>query len=134
MTECVSYISNLKVLSHEEVEGGTGMGSDGANATATIPQETQAQVSTLLCLLLKQQLWKLNTHIKTFTLRQKRSHFIIKGTTFKVKRVNHQTKLHRLAEANLVVTKNLIFDLISLLTFDTRALCVAKQCCKYRAL
>lgn len=41
------------------------MGSDGANATATIPQETQAQVSTLLCLLLKQQLWKLNTHIKT---------------------------------------------------------------------
>lgn len=56
------------------------MGSDGANATATIPQETQAQVSTLLCLLLKQQLWKLNTHIKT-------SHFIIKGTTFKVKRV-----------------------------------------------
>lgn len=62
MTECVSHISNLKVLSHEEVEGGTGMGSDGANATATIPQETQAQVSTLLCLLLKQQLWKLNTH------------------------------------------------------------------------
>lgn len=38
------------------------MGSDGADATATIPQEPQAQVSTLLGLLLKQQLWKLNAH------------------------------------------------------------------------
>lgn len=75
------------------------MGSDGANATATIPQETQAQVSTLLCLLLKQQLWKLNTHIKTFTLRHKRSHFIIKGTTFKVKRVNSPNKTAQISRS-----------------------------------
>lgn len=58
----VAHISNLKVLSHEEVEGGACVGSDGADATATVPQEPQAQVSTLLGLLLKQQLWKLNTH------------------------------------------------------------------------
>lgn len=35
------------------------MGPDGADAAAAVPQEPQAQVCTLLCLLLKQQLREL---------------------------------------------------------------------------
>lgn len=80
----VSHISNLKVLSHEEVEGGAGVGSDGANATATVPQEPQAQVSTLLCLLLKQQLWKLKHTLRLIHYATKHHTSKIKGTVFHV--------------------------------------------------
>lgn len=55
-----TYIANLKVLPHEEVEGGTGVGSDGAYAAAAAPQQSQAQISTLLRFLLKEQLRKLH--------------------------------------------------------------------------
>lgn len=58
----LSHISDLKVLSHEEVERCAGVGSDGADAAATVSEETQTQIGTLFRLFLKQQLWKLNTH------------------------------------------------------------------------
>lgn len=32
-----TYITNLKVLPHEEVEGGAGVGPDGSNAAAAAP-------------------------------------------------------------------------------------------------
>lgn len=35
------------------------MRTDGADAAAAVPQEPQAEVSTQLCVLLKQQLWEL---------------------------------------------------------------------------
>lgn len=54
-----THVPDLEVLPHEEVQGGTGMGPDGANAAAAVPQEPQAQVCTLLCLLFKQQLREL---------------------------------------------------------------------------
>ena len=65
-TKC-AYVADLKILPHEEVEGGAGVGADGADAAATAPQQPQAKVCTLLCLLLKQQLWELHTH-NTHTL------------------------------------------------------------------
>lgn len=49
-----TYIANLKVLPHEEVEGSTGMGSDRAYAAAAAPQQSQTQISTLLCFFLKE--------------------------------------------------------------------------------
>lgn len=36
-----THIANLKILSHEEVEGCAGVGSDDANATAAAPQQSQ---------------------------------------------------------------------------------------------
>lgn len=54
-----THVANLEVLPHEEVQGGTGVGPDGVDAAAAVPQEPQAQVCTLLCLLLKQQLREL---------------------------------------------------------------------------
>ncbi len=111
-----SHISNLKVLSHEEVEGGAGVGSDCADATATIPQEPQAQVSTLLGLLLKQQFWKLNTHYDLDTVT--RDH---------VKRVNTKQNCLDLLELNWSIQtqqKILLFDLISVHSPLTRELSV----------
>lgn len=56
---CDTYVADLKVLPHEQVERGAGVGSDDADAAAAAPQQPQTQVSTLLGLLLKQQLRKL---------------------------------------------------------------------------
>lgn len=56
---CDTYVADLKVLPHEQVERRAGVGSDDADAAAAAPQQPQAQVSTLLGLLLKQQLRKL---------------------------------------------------------------------------
>lgn len=48
-----AYVANLEVLAHEEVEGGAGMGADGADAAAAVAQEPQAEVGTQLRVLLK---------------------------------------------------------------------------------
>lgn len=73
-------------------------------------------------------------HTLSLKLHHKTSYFIIKGTTFKAKRVIAKQNRTDQQKLNWAQLKNLFFDLISLLTFDTRALCVAKQCCKYSAL
>jgi len=54
-----TYISNLKVLSHEHVERSTSVGSDICEYRAAVTQQSQAEVSTLLGVFLKQQLRKL---------------------------------------------------------------------------
>lgn len=58
-TSSCTNVADLKVLPHEEVEGGAGVGSDGADAAAAAPQQSQTQVGTLLRLLLEQQFRKL---------------------------------------------------------------------------
>lgn len=55
-----THVANLKVLPHEEVQGGTGVGPNGTYAAAAAPQQSQTQISTLLCLLLKEQFRKLH--------------------------------------------------------------------------
>lgn len=65
-----THIADLKVLSHEEVEGGAGVGPDGTYAAAAAPQQSQTQVSTLLRFLLEQQFRKLH--------RQKEKHKLTK--------------------------------------------------------
>lgn len=67
-----TYISNLKVLPHEQIKRGGGVTSDRANATAAVTQETQAQVGTKLCILFKQHLWELHTKTHSFTLYTRR--------------------------------------------------------------
>lgn len=54
-----TYVADLKVLPHKQVERRAGVGSDDADAAAAAPQQPQTQVGTLLGLLLKQQLRKL---------------------------------------------------------------------------
>lgn len=56
---CDTDVADLKVLPHKQVERRAGVGSDDADAAAAAPQQPQTQVSTLLGLLLKQQLRKL---------------------------------------------------------------------------
>ena len=51
-----THVANLEVLSHEQVEGGAGVGADGADAGTAVAEQAQAQVRTLLRLLLKQEL------------------------------------------------------------------------------
>lgn len=63
----LTHVSNLKVLPHEEVEGGAGVGSDGTYATAAAPQKSQAQVCTLLRLFFKQKFRELKTQIHFIT-------------------------------------------------------------------
>lgn len=63
-----TYISDLKVLPHEQVKRGRGVTPDGTNTTAAVTQETQAQVGTKLRVLFKQHLWELDIHMWTFTL------------------------------------------------------------------
>lgn len=48
-----TYISNLKVLSHEQIKGGRGVTSDRADAAAAVAQQTQTQVCTKFCVLFK---------------------------------------------------------------------------------
>lgn len=54
-----TYMANLEILAHEEVEGGAGMCANGADAAAAVPQEPQAEVGTQLRVLLEQQLREL---------------------------------------------------------------------------
>lgn len=54
-----TYIPNLKVLPHEKVKRGTSMGPYGTDAAAAMSEKPEAQISTLLCLFLKQELRKL---------------------------------------------------------------------------
>lgn len=67
MKSVQTYISNLKVLPHEEVERGGGVTPDCADAAAAVTQETQAQVGTQLRVLFKQHLWELDKHTQVFT-------------------------------------------------------------------
>lgn len=60
-----TYIANLEILAHEEVEGGAGVCADGADAAAAVSQEPQAEVGAQLRVLLKQQLWELPPRGKT---------------------------------------------------------------------
>lgn len=55
-----THVANLKVLPHEEVEGGAGMGPDGTYAAAAAPQQSQTQISTLLRFFLEQKFRKLH--------------------------------------------------------------------------
>lgn len=48
-----TYISYFKVVPHEEVEWSSSMGPHSANAGGAVFEQLQAQVSTLLCLLIK---------------------------------------------------------------------------------
>lgn len=54
-----TYVADLEILAHEEVERGAGVHADGADAAAAVSQEPQAEVSTELGVLLEQQLWEL---------------------------------------------------------------------------
>ena len=62
-----THIADLEVLPHEQVERGGSVRADGADAAAAVSQQAQTQVSTLLRLLLKQQLGELHTHTHTHT-------------------------------------------------------------------
>lgn len=55
-----TYISDLKVLPHEQVERSGGVTPDGADAAAAVTQETQAQVGAQLRVFFKQHLWELD--------------------------------------------------------------------------
>lgn len=59
----VTYVSNLKVLSHEQIKRGGGVTSDRTDTTAAVTQKTQTQVGTKFCVLFKQHLWELQTNI-----------------------------------------------------------------------
>lgn len=54
-----THVADLEVLPHEQVQGGAGVGADGAHAAAAVAEQPQAQVSTLLGLLFKQELREL---------------------------------------------------------------------------
>lgn len=58
-----TYISDLKVLPHQQVKRGRSVTPDGTNTAAAVTQETQAQVGTKLCVLLKQHLGELDIHM-----------------------------------------------------------------------
>lgn len=79
------------------------MSPDGPDAAAAAPQEPQAQVGTLLRLLLEQQLRKLHGNAKPHHA--------------------HALQLKDRTGANGDET-------LQVLTFDTSARCVAKQCCR----
>jgi hypothetical protein len=52
-------LTHVKVLSHKLVKGGTGQGPDLRDLGSTVSQQRGTQLSTLLYLLLKQELWEL---------------------------------------------------------------------------
>jgi hypothetical protein len=54
-----TYIPDLKVLPHEEVKGGTSVRPDCTDAATAMTEKPEAQIRTLLCLFLKQELRKL---------------------------------------------------------------------------
>lgn len=60
-----THVADLKVLPHEEVERGAGVGPDGTDAAAAAPEQPQTQVGTLLRLLLEQQLGELRRRRET---------------------------------------------------------------------
>lgn len=65
MFVCVCAYTGIAVaVSHGEVEGGTGLTPVLINGAAAVLKHLLAQVCTLLCLLLKQQVPKLHTHTK----------------------------------------------------------------------
>lgn len=64
-----TYISDLKVLPHEQVERSGGVTPDGADAAAAVTQEAQAQVGTQLRVLLEQHLWELDETRQTFEVK-----------------------------------------------------------------
>lgn len=55
----VPHVSNLKVLSHEQVEGGTRPGADVRHGRAAVSQEPGTQICTLLGLLEENKLREL---------------------------------------------------------------------------
>jgi len=65
----VTYISNLKVLPHEQVEWSAGVSTDIRQHWTAMSQQSQAQIGALLCVVLKQQLRKLS-HITSLPATQ----------------------------------------------------------------
>lgn len=64
-----TYVPNLKVLPHQKVKRGTRVRPYRADAAATVSQEPQAQVCTLLSLFFKQQLRELEKqHMRNLAL------------------------------------------------------------------
>lgn len=108
-----TYISDLKVLPHEQVKRGWGVTSDWGDATAAVAQQTKAQVGTKLSVLFKQHLWELSTNQYSFCYDVLSILFFVAGDAAKM--------IYLL----LLTTKG---------TLKTRALCVVKQCCRKRAL
>lgn len=63
---CVCPYTGIAVaVSHDKVECGTGLAPVLIDRAAAVLKNLLAQVCTLLCLLLKQQLPKLHTHTHT---------------------------------------------------------------------
>lgn len=56
-----SYTGIVVAVSHDEVEGGTGLTPVLIDGAAAVLKDLLAQVSTLLCLLLEQKIPKLYT-------------------------------------------------------------------------
>lgn len=57
-----TYAGIAVAVSHDEIESGTGLASVLINRAAAVLEDLLAQVCTLLCLLLKQQVSELHTH------------------------------------------------------------------------
>ena len=53
------YISNFKILPHEEVERGRGLGSKAADVAAAVTQQSEAQIGTQFRFLIEQKAGKL---------------------------------------------------------------------------
>lgn len=64
--EAHTDVANLKVLSHEEVEGGGGVAPDASHAAAAVSEEAETEVSTQLGILLEQHLGELNRNTEEF--------------------------------------------------------------------
>lgn len=69
-TGAETYIANLEVLPHEQVERGGRVTPDGADAAAAVTQEAQAQVGTQLRVLLEQHLWELDQTTGEFDMNE----------------------------------------------------------------
>lgn len=62
-----AYTGITVAVSHDEIEGGTGLASVLIHRAAAVLKHLLAQVCTLLRLLFKQQISKLHAHTATHT-------------------------------------------------------------------
>lgn len=79
-----TYISYLKVLSHEEIKRCTGLGSNTTESRAAVVKESGTKVSTQLRVIFKQQFRELQIVVKNMSVSQcVRSHrWLFKTTEF----------------------------------------------------